>query len=64
MRIPKKCEPGKLFALDVAQTEIKNGFGTRMVILDIRDEEFFYEVIKPQERMKYVKSHGSNKQKV
>ena len=62
MRIEKMCEPGKLTALDVGQEDVVNGFGKKMVIIDIRDEEFFYEIIRPQDRLKYLESHPNKKQ--
>lgn len=62
MRVDKMCEPGKLFALDVGQEGVVNGFGKKMVIIDIRDEEFFYEILRPLDRVKYLENHKTIKE--
>lgn len=56
------CEPGKLVALDVGQENVSNGFGKKMVIIDIKDEEFYYEILRPLDRKKYLENHKTIKE--
>jgi hypothetical protein len=46
--IPRSIEPGIITALDVYQEEINDeGFGEKMQILSLRDEEFYVDTISP-----------------
>jgi hypothetical protein len=46
--IPRSIEPGIITALDVFQEEInEEGFGEKMQILSLRDEEFYVDTIYP-----------------
>lgn len=52
--VPRKVEPGTLKVFDIWQADPETkvrGFGDKMHILSIRDEEFFFDVVYPLEQV-------------
>ena len=49
IKINRQIEPGKLRVMDVGQMRLnEEGFGDKLAILNMRDENFYYDEVNPQ----------------
>jgi len=59
--IDRNIEPGILSVLDVAQDDIdESGFGTKMVIINTKQERLFYDAINPQAKVRNLTSRNAS----
>lgn len=61
--VDRNIEPGILKVLDVAQENLdEHGFGDRMVIINTKQERFYYDAINPQEKNRNLSSRNHSEE--